>query len=650
MTFQITMIGNFQGNKVISRYQPNKEVADFTALVQKDYAIGDEILNKAWVELNDRSVIDDKDRGQKTFNAFVDENIENPAEKWKWIGTRSKARNKAIAMHAQITAGYIIPMFMAQNEDGEEDQDFADFMRDIIEWMIHNSDYKSSFLAIVMGMLMNPINYLGAEFREIYQTIKEKTDKGYIKKEVLDEVLSGFNAPVYSADQLLIANAYEPNIQRQRFIIKKRFIDYEEARALYGDHDNWDFVLMGHRTLYNKSDGMFYDNKDDFHQLLVEECIYLNRSEDVEVPFVAGIYLGDKSVKDNPIRHRDNQNRPKYNVVPFGYQRVNEHFFFYKSLMNSMYWDNMLLDAQYQLGMNRMFLDTNMPIAISGEDKIDSEVVFPSSVISFKDKDTKVSPILPQANLENVFASMRATEASMEESSVSNQTAGQLGDPNQKATALLLAEQNAKKMLQGVGKTIAESVVQYGNLMADIAVNYLSIPEVGEIIGDQSQIKYRTFILNNQTVSGRQVSKVLKFDKNLLGKEMTDKDRKRENIKMLSDIKYPNNKQHLIRINPELFAMRKYFSRVEPELLFPKNEEYIQAVATQMYNMLRNDELVEPEKLVREVVHSFYRGRSDEFISKQTTDVMGFMNQRRPQVPTGKATLPNKQKITAVGQ
>jgi len=501
-----------------------------------------------------------------------------------------------------------------------------------------------------MGMLMNPINYLGAEFREIYQTIKEKTDKGYIKKEVLDEVLSGFNAPVYSADQILIANAYEPNIQRQRFIIKKRFIDYEEARALYGDHDNWDFVLMGHRTLYNKSDGMFYDNKDDFHQLLVEECIYLNRSEDVEVPFVAGIYLGDKSVKDNPIRHRDNQNRPKYNVVPFGYQRVNEHFFFYKSLMNSMYWDNMLLDAQYQLGMNRMFLDTNMPIAISGEDKIDSEVIFPSSVISFKDKDTKVSPILPQANLENVFASMRATEASMEESSVSNQTAGQLGDPNQKATALLLAEQNAKKMLQGVGKTIAESVVQYGNLMADIAVNYLSIPEVGEIIGDQSQIKYRTFILNNQTVSGRQVSKVLKFDKNLLGKEMTDKDRKRENIKMLSDIKYPNNKQHLIRINPELFAMRKYFSRVEPELLFPKNEEYIQAVATQMYNMLRNDELVEPEKLVREVVHSFYRGRSDEFISKQTTDVMGFMNQRRPQVPTGKATLPNKQKITAVGQ
>lgn len=643
------MIGNLQDKK-ISRYQPKKEIADFTALVQKDYAIGDEILNKSFVELNSRSVIDDKNRGQKTFNAFVDENIENPAERWKWIGTRSKARNKAIAMHAQITAGYLIPMFMAQNEDGEEDKDFSNIMRDIVEWMIYNSEYKSSFLMTVMGMLMNPINYLGAEYLEVYQIIKERTEKGISKKEVLDEVLSGFKAPVYSADQILITNAYEQNIQKQRVIIKKRFIDYEEAKAIYGHLDNWDFVLMGHRTFYNKADEQFYDSKDSDHATLVEECIYLNRTEDLEVPFVAGIYLGDDNVKDNSIKHRDNQNRPKYNVVPFGYQRVSEHFFFYKSLMNSMYWDNLLLDAQYELGMNRMFLDTNMPIAISGVDKVDSEVIFPSSIMTSKDPDFKVAPILPPANLGNVFASMQATERSMEESSVSDQSAGQVGDPNQKATAIVIAEQNARKMMQGVGKTLAESVVQYGELMSDIAINNLAVPEIGEIIGGQSQLKYRTFILNNQTVGGKQVSKTIKFDTSMLGKEMTEKEKEKASLKMLSEIKYPDNKQHLYKVNPELFAKRKYLTRIEPELLFPKNEEYIQAVAVQMYNMLRGDELVEPEKLVREVVHSFYRGRSDEFISKQATDIMGFMGERAKAKPSKKTEMPKRETFTAVGR
>jgi len=610
------MIGDVYENDIVSSYQPSVDVKDITGFVQKDYGIGHEILHRPWQELNEMSVIDRMNRDQRTFNAFVDENIEDPNEAWKWRGTRSKARNKAIAMHAQLTAGYIIPMYMAQNEFSEEDRGFSEFMRDGVEWMVENSEYKNSFLSAVMGMLVNPVTYLGAEYVEVRQTIKEKTERGVEKKEILDEVLSGFRAPVYSADQILISNAYDQNVQRHRFHIKRRYVEWTTARARYGTHENWTYVKKGVRSIYSDDDGLFYDIKDADHPHLVEEVIAMYRGDDTELRFVNGIYMGDAKVEENPMTHRDNRGAPKYNDVPFGYQRVNEHFYFYKSLMNSMYWDNLLIDAQYELAMNRAFLDLAMPIAVTGQEKVDSDIIFPGSVAAFEESDTKVVPLLPQANLNNMFQAMAVTETSMEESSVTDQSAGQLPAASQKATALAIAERNAKTMIQGVGKTLAESMVQYGGLMGDIFVNNFTVPQIEELAGDKSALKYRTFILKNQAVNGRSTTKVLKLDQELLGKELTDEEFRRENLSLLEETGFPNNDTQLYRINPELFARMKYLVNIEPELMFQKNEEFIQAMSVQMYQLLRNDPLIDPEELVRRVAHAFYRGESENLMAK----------------------------------
>jgi len=636
------LIGDIYSKTPVSTFQPSKEVADFTSYVQKDYSYGQEILTKPWMELGDLSVTERDNRDKMTFNAFVDENVEDPSEAWKWKGTRSKARNKAIAMHAQLTAGYIIPMFMAQNENDEEDRDFSDIMRDIIEWMVYNSEYKSSFLAVSMGMLVNTVTYLGAEYAEVYQKIKEKTAKGFTTKEILDEVLSGFKAPVYSAEQILISNAYEQNIQKQRCIIKRRFIDYTEAQAKYGDHENWDYIQPGVRSVFNGSDGIFYDIKDDDHPFLVEEATYLNRREDTEVCFLGGIYMGDSDPDANPIRHRDNRNAPKYNVTPFGYQRISEHFFFYKSLMNAQYWDNMLMDAQYEMGMNRIFLDTNMPIAVSGSDKIDSDVIFPNSVVAFQDKDTKVTPLLPQANIGAMFAGMNAAERSMEESSVSGITAGQLPQGEQKATTVSIAERNAKTLLEGVGKTLAESIVQYGDLMADCAIQHLTVPQVEELAGGKTKMKYRSFILNEKVVAGKSASKVIKFDESLLGMEMTDEDKRRRNLELLQETGYPNNKKHLYLVNPELFARRKYLCIVEPQRMFPQNQEFMQAMAMNLQQVFQNNPYISLEALTRRTAHAFLRGDAEDIMQEPQQQMMG----QTPQTPAGAQAM---NKATAMG-
>jgi len=623
------MIGDIIDKRTpISAYQPPKPVADLTADVKKDYSQGAEILNRSWNELNDYSVIDRMNKDQRTFNALVDESVENPAEAWKWRGTRSKARKKALAMHAHLTANYIVPMVSAQNDDDEEDRGMADIMRDILDWMIAptNSNYQSSFLMASMGMLVNPVTYLGAEYCEVMQKVKTKTDNGYETKEVLDEVLSGFQAPVYSADQILITNAFEQNIQKQRRVIKRRYIEYAEARAKWEDHENWQYVQKGLKSVYNEEDGLFYDVKDDEHPNLVAEETVLGRREDLEVVYLNGIYMGETDVEANPIKFRDHQDRPKYNVVPFGYHRVNEHFFYYKSMMFELGWENQLYDAMSELVMNRALLEVEMPIAISGVDDIDSDVIFPGASIAMSDPQSKITPLLPAANFGAGFEALKETDDSMGESSVSEVQQGQLPAASQKAYSVAQAAHAAKVVLSGVGKTLGVSVAQYGSLMTDIAVNHVTVAQVVELGGGKTKLKYKAFLLNNKNVGGRQSNKRIVFDEALLGADMTEEEQNDASLALLDQVGYPNHKEHIYRVNPELFARMKYLVRVDPEEMYPKNKEYQQALDQNMYTLLRADPLIEPEALLRRLLYSNYGGEGEEMISKNTQMLPAIMN------------------------
>lgn len=614
------MIGIITDKTATSAYQPSQDVVDLTISVKRDYSYGAEILDTAYLELNDRSVIDDENRGQRMFNAFVDTEAEDPKEAWKWRGTRSMARNKAIAMHANLTANFLLPTFLAQNEDDETDRDFSEGMRDIIDWMTSPSvsNYQSSFLQIVFGMITNPVTYMAAEYCEVFQKIKERQEDGsYSVKEILDEVLSGFQAPIWSASQVLITNAYERNIQKQRSIITRRFCEKSELEAKYSDHPNWDYVNAGIKSIYSEEDGLFYDIKDDDHPNLVAEETHFSRREDSEVCFINGIYMGADNVEWNPIKHRDNYNAPKYNITPFGYHRIGEHFFYYKSMMNAIGWDNMLYDAMSEVVMNRAFLEVDMPIAVSGTDKIDSDVIFPSAVITLKDKEAKIQRILPDSNFAAGFNALRETEQSINQGTVNETISGQLPDKDQKAFSVAQAQANAKKLIGAVGKSLAESIVMYGDLMKDIVLNHVTAPQVEDLVGGAMKLKYRSFLLENKQSGGKRVNKKIVFDEYLIGQEASPEEKKQMDMELLEESGYPNNNVSILKLNPELFAKFKYLTRADVEEMFAKNQEYWQAILPNIYSLLRQDPLIDGEALVRKVTYAFFQSGGDDLVKKQ---------------------------------
>lgn len=613
------MISDYLDKKSISLYQPSGPEQELIKYAQENYEIGNQVLTQAYPELNNRSLKDDEQNGKKIWNAYVDESSTDPKEAWKWKGTRSEARKRGVAMHAQLTAGFLYAGISAQDDDNKEDRAAGDFMRGLVEWLAENSDYGSSFIQVSMAMMMNPVTYLGAEWAEVMQNIKEKTEKGYRTKEVLDEELSGFRAPVYGATDVMITNAYlSPfNFQRQNCIIKNKYLDYSDAKKKYGKHPNWDYVQKGNTAVFNGEDGLFYDVFDSENPNYVKETIFSWRADDTEIPYLGGVYMGSENTEWNPVKHRDLKNQPKYNIVPFGYSLISEHFAFYKSLMNTLQWEDSFYDEFSRNVLNREIIDLLPPTVSTGDEDnaVNTSVIFPGAHISAKSKDFDVRAILPPKT-GNAYAALSEIKKSIEDSSISDTQSGQLPEASQKATAIVQSTQSSRTIIKGTGKVLGQSITAYTRLMVDIAVRNLSIPQITEITGGGMKEKYRQFVLPNRMTKGKRMGKVLRFQEGFVGTEMTDKEKDNYALKLAEESGYPEQKSDIIEMNPEMAARMKYLISFDPEEMFIQNQQQMQIMLQNMYGQLRADPLIDAEAFLREYMYAFFRSKGDDFVLK----------------------------------
>jgi len=362
------MIGNTKefGPSNVSNYSPSNGVRLLTHRIREDYRNGYEIMHRSYREFNDKSVLTRMDLDQKAFNAYVDPQSNNPEDSWRYNGVRPLTRNKIISIAAHVTASLIYPNVFAQDEASREDRIAAQVMKDLIEWNVRNSDYETTFLFGVISALTNPAVIFEQRFVQSMQEVKFKNEQGgYNVREIIDEIESGMKTFVTPVDELFISNIYEYDIQRQKNLIRRRFISYEQAAALYGDHPDFIYVKPGVKTLYNDDNDTFYDVRDDeMDDSLVEEAIYMNRLEDAEIPFINGIYHGENDVDGNPMTHRDQLNRPKYNYAKSGYEPIDEkRFFYYKSAAFKLVNEQDVLDRMWKMSMDGTFLETMPPVA-----------------------------------------------------------------------------------------------------------------------------------------------------------------------------------------------------------------------------------------------------------------------------------------------
>jgi len=114
-------------------------------------------------------------------------------------------------------------------------------------------------------------------------------------------------------------------------------------------------------------------------QRLVEEVIYYNRIEDLELVYLNGVLV---TASDEPNKRKDK----KYPFSKLIYELIDEGKFFYgKSLAFKMAPDQEIIDQLYQMVIDGSFLKLMPPTAIYGEEQFNSSIVAPGAITIMKE-------------------------------------------------------------------------------------------------------------------------------------------------------------------------------------------------------------------------------------------------------------------------
>ena len=576
----------------LSAYQPSNEVKDLTLVVKKADQDGDNILNTPYKEFNNRSVLQRASEDQMAWLSWTPDPYEGEDD-WRWNGVRPITRNRVISVAAHLTSQLLIPNVFAQNEFDEEDREAAYVMKDLVEYNIKRSNYDTSFLFGVIAGLVNPVSYFKVDYVKAYQDIWQE---GKLEK-VVDDMFSGFQNSLIPVEEILICNPFQYDFQKQDWMIHKKFISYGEAQAKHGSYSQFQYVQAGKKVILHE-DGNFYD-VEDINGALVEEVCFKNRRKDTEVYFVGGVYMGNVNVNYNPFIHRTNKNKPKYNIVKFGYEPIDAmRFFFYKSLVAKMSNDQEAADREWQMYFDASFLSTFPPTITMGAGKIDRSVIAPATNTELG-KDAKITP-LNIANPGAALGALREAERSLTESSQDPQQAGDQQGPQKTARESILLQQNAETNLGLATKMIGVMVKDIGSLYVDDIIRYQSIGELSEITGETS---YKTFIVDGKVKGGKDKSSYIKFTDRFAGKVMSKDEKDMENYKLAEEA---GDDKDIYEVNPYVFSRMDYLITIDADKALQKNDAFERAFKLETYDRaIANPLVVQDMESMQKITRDF---------------------------------------------
>ena len=577
-----------------SNYNPSEEEKEVRAMILRHFILGITNQYTPRVEFNDLSLITRDQYDQMSFNSYQPNNGEawegSPQTAWRSRALRPVVRNKCMSIAAHATARLIFPKVFAFNRESDEQRDAAKVMEDLMEWSADVSNYPYVALMRTITALSSPASIGYTEYGEVTRLVKKEKDSNgkWIEKRVRDEAYPCFMDVVVPVDQLLIQNFYEPDIQKQGWLIWRKVYSFSEAQTKYnGVYDNFKYVKPGVQTIYDDANRTFYYVYDpNMRQEDVEEVVYWNKNLDLKIIMVNGVML---TAHDNPNPRKDKL----YPFDKFVYEPINNRFFYGKSLAFKLQHDAEIVNTLYQMVIDGTYLAIFKPMVNRGGEIIASDVIVPGAVTTLSDPNANLEAINVGSDLKAGLEMLSTVEQSINESSQEPLQQG-IDDSKSGTTAYEISrlEQNANTVLGLFLQMIAKHVKDFGKLRLGDIIQYLTLPEVVQITGEPETV-YKTFFLKAPE-KGAGKNRKIEFDSELPD-EMTDD----EYLSASYDIKVMEEEKdmEIAKVNPGIFRELQYICTVSPDVLSPRSEQLERTYALEDFDrMVGHPEIFDPEE------------------------------------------------------
>lgn len=547
-------------------------------MIREDFAAGYASMFRPRREFNDLSMVERDSIDTMAWSVYQPNDGDGGVDEtqgWRSNAVRPITRNKIYSIAAHVTAHTLFPRIHAFDDDSVEQHDAAQVMSDLIEWSVigTNASFANVSLRAVIAALTKPVSIVGTQYREVYRTVKrgKNPDGTYKTEQILDEDLSGFQDESIPPDQIYIPDFYQPDIQKQGWVIRRRVRPYTTLKTIYpvSSYPDFVFVRPGVQCIFNDANQSFYEAYDLLMQPdECEEVIYHNKTLDLELHVVNGILLDDA---DSPNPREDKL----YPYASFGYEllRPNGDCFYYKSLAFKTMPDDKIANTIYPMLMDGSYLAMMPPVINVGGEVIASDVIAPGKVTTLSDSNSSMTPLLIQSqNLKAGFDALLEVEKNITDDAFQPLQQGDQVPANTAALTVAAMEKNAKLMMGPFLQMTGEYVRQMGRLRIGDIKQYMTLPQVAAIEGSANDdLVYKTFMLPSN--ASRSKGKKIAFTDGMPESPIP----KSQHLKMSYDVLKEQgglkSKYQLYKVNPRLWRQMKYMVIVSPDVLAPLSSE-----------------------------------------------------------------------------
>lgn len=606
----------------LSTYQPSGRAKKRLAEVRDLFTIADQVRDFPYREFGYLPLEQKINNLQDRFMNFITPvDASDPSVSWRANTIRPLTRNKVLEVAAYITANIMYPRVVAQNDKDEQDKKFSQVMEDCMQWANEQSGYDIAILQAVVSMLVFPgaVMYEGyVDYERDFKVIKP--DGTWDFKKMVDAVYSGFQCEVIPLDEIYFGDAYAgKNVQKQPFIIRRRILNYESAKIMYWDNEDFKkFVKPGIRIFQDSSNTYYAQQEESFNANQVEEITVYSRLSDLEIRIVNGVLMDDP---DRPLQREDK-------LYPFaisGYGLYDSgQFVYWKSMVDDMVPDQDQADMLINYILDGTYLQMMPPSVLYGDDIIDRGVMIPGS-ISTLSQGSKMDVLAPQGNIGlglNVLQNLEvnASASSKQEITQKDMTAYQTSR----------IEEEIKVKLGLFGKFLAHLVEQFGNLRLPTIVEHITTPQLPKISTTDGSLEFLKINVSKKSENGYEDRQIEISDEVPYGdlEEMQVPDGEtiedkllEQSIKLLSEETKTGKK--ITRVNPEALKDLKYYCKINVDTLFRRSEEAERAYVLEYYDRAMMHPNSKKIPLLNLLTEQYKPGQSDKFIEENPPMPMG---------------------------
>lgn len=506
-------------------YIPSNEDQDAINDVLEDFITGRIVINRNYNHFNNRTLYQSIDDWTMRWNGYIasQDYFDSVSQSQIFLNF---TRNQVISYLSKVALNPPKAKVQAVNKKNNiSGVKLAQVCEDLLKYSDDCENAPARFLeeALECTTKGTVIVYEGyakdVQNVDVPEYFNAETGKIKFKKEKRVNFDNCFRK-VVPIEDFFIANPYQPDVQKQPWVIWREVTTYSEGSAEYGHYTNWKYVKPGTYTLLAEPT-TFYRNKlqSKLNQTQIEILRYYNRRENEHILLINGVVM-----YNGPLPFKDG-------MYPFAkgiFEPYANDFFWGAGFPQKIMGDQDLLNTLWNMMIDKTY-GSLLPYGLSSDldDLIEDQFLAPNKIRKVGDinkwKFDSLPGVTPGEQAMLQFANKFALDnAGNIQGGGSTQSAK--GGPATARQVLLAQQESMAKMSFSVGY-LEDLERDRTKLRLAHILQFYSIPKIEKITGKRGkeveQLLYRDIKLNNYTLSdGQKGTKIIK----LVGEEAQNSD------------------------------------------------------------------------------------------------------------------------------